>query len=79
MSNQIVGVKCGRCGTPLTDPESIKRGYGPECDALLRGGKGFALMHRDGRLTCPKCGGNIIRGRCRACNVTYTRYVEGKI
>lgn len=23
--------KCGRCGAELTDPESIKQGYGPEC------------------------------------------------
>lgn len=23
--------RCGMCGTALTDPESIKQGYGPEC------------------------------------------------
>ena len=23
--------KCGRCARPLTDPESIKTGFGPEC------------------------------------------------
>ena len=23
--------RCGRCGRPLTTPESIKRGFGPEC------------------------------------------------
>ena len=23
--------KCQKCGKKLTDPESIKRGYGPEC------------------------------------------------
>lgn len=23
--------RCGMCGTELTDPESIKQGYGPEC------------------------------------------------
>lgn len=23
--------RCGKCGKPLTDPESIKRGIGPEC------------------------------------------------
>jgi hypothetical protein len=23
--------KCGRCGRPLTTPESVKRGIGPEC------------------------------------------------
>ena len=23
--------RCGRCGIELTDPESIKQGYGPEC------------------------------------------------
>lgn len=22
---------CLRCGKPLTDPESVRRGYGPEC------------------------------------------------
>ena len=22
---------CGRCGRPLVDPESIERGFGPEC------------------------------------------------
>lgn len=22
---------CGKCKRPLTDPRSIKRGYGPEC------------------------------------------------
>ena len=23
--------KCQKCGRKLTDPESIERGYGPEC------------------------------------------------
>lgn len=23
--------KCQNCGKKLTDPESVKRGYGPEC------------------------------------------------
>ena len=23
--------RCGRCGRPLTNPESIESGYGPEC------------------------------------------------
>lgn len=23
--------RCQKCGKKLTDPESIKRGYGPEC------------------------------------------------
>lgn len=29
--------KCQRCGRKLTDPESIQRGYGPECWAELTG------------------------------------------
>lgn len=28
--------RCGRCGRRLTDPESIRRGIGPECAALVR-------------------------------------------
>lgn len=27
--------KCGRCGRRLTDPKSIKRGFGPYCFSLL--------------------------------------------
>lgn len=27
--------KCGRCGRPLTVPESIKSGYGPCCSIIL--------------------------------------------
>lgn len=27
--------KCGRCGRLLTTPESIQRGYGPECIKLI--------------------------------------------
>lgn len=26
---------CGRCKRPITDPESIARGYGPECAHLV--------------------------------------------
>lgn len=29
--------KCRKCGKKLTDPESIKRGYGPECWYQLTG------------------------------------------
>lgn len=29
--------RCGRCGRPLTDPDSIKRGFGPECIQKLGG------------------------------------------
>ena len=27
--------RCGRCARPLTDPESIKRGLGPECASKI--------------------------------------------
>ena len=27
---------CGRCGRELTDPESIRRGFGPECFKKIR-------------------------------------------
>ena len=29
--------KCRKCGKKLSDPESIKRGYGPECWYQLTG------------------------------------------
>lgn len=29
--------KCQKCGRKLTDPESIKRGYGPECWGRIPG------------------------------------------
>lgn len=29
--------KCQKCGRKLTDPESIKRGYGPECWGRILG------------------------------------------
>lgn len=29
--------QCGRCGRPLTDPESIERGIGPDCLAKMGG------------------------------------------
>jgi len=28
-------VHCSRCGRRLTDPQSIRRGYGPECAQKL--------------------------------------------
>jgi uncharacterized metal-binding protein YceD (DUF177 family) len=27
--------KCGRCGRPLTVPESVRSGFGPECIGKL--------------------------------------------
>jgi hypothetical protein len=30
---------CGRCGRRLTDPQSIERGFGPECAKVLGKGK----------------------------------------
>lgn len=29
--------RCQKCGKKLTDPESIKRGYGPECWGRITG------------------------------------------
>lgn len=29
--------KCQKCGKKLTDPESMRRGYGPECWEQLTG------------------------------------------
>lgn len=29
--------RCQKCGKKLTDPESIKRGYGPECWETISG------------------------------------------
>lgn len=29
---------CGKCGKMLTTPESIARGFGPECWSIVRGG-----------------------------------------
>lgn len=29
--------KCQKCGKKLTDPESMKRGYGPECWEKITG------------------------------------------
>lgn len=31
--------KCQKCGKKLTDPESIRRGYGPECWESITGQK----------------------------------------
>ena len=31
--------RCGRCGRPLTHPESIKSGIGPECKQLMEGAR----------------------------------------
>lgn len=35
--------RCGRCGRPLTVPESILTGFGPECAGLL----GIPMRHED--------------------------------
>lgn len=37
--------KCQKCGKRLTDPESKKRGYGPECWESITGQKHF--IHPD--------------------------------
>ncbi len=29
--------RCQKCGKKLTDPDSMKRGYGPECWASITG------------------------------------------
>lgn len=43
--------KCQKCGKKLTDPESIKRGYGPEMtDQQWEGYKsGFLKRSREGQ------------------------------
>ena len=33
--------RCQKCGKKLTDPESIKRGYGPECWGTISGQNHF--------------------------------------
>lgn len=38
---------CGRCGQPLTDPQSIERGFGPDCFGMVTVSR-HAKMWRDG-------------------------------
>jgi hypothetical protein len=38
---------CGRCGQPLTDPESIERGFGQDCFGVVTSSR-HAKMWRDG-------------------------------
>lgn len=33
----VVYTKCQKCGKKLTDPESMRRGYGPECWSQVSG------------------------------------------
>lgn len=35
---------CGRCGQPLTDPESIERGFGPDCFGMITSSRHAALF-----------------------------------
>lgn len=35
-------IKCQKCGRRLTDPESKRRGYGPECWESITGQQPFA-------------------------------------
>ena len=47
--------KCQKCGKKLTDPESIKRGYGPECGQQY--GTRPAVSRKDRKTEiCPDCG-----------------------
>jgi hypothetical protein len=44
ISTQMLAIRCTFCGKPLRVPESIERGYGPDCDAEYMGGMGEAMV-----------------------------------
>ncbi len=46
-SHQPSIARCSRCSRPLTDPESIRRGIGPECRNLAGGSAESTLCKRD--------------------------------
>ena len=51
--------KCRKCGKRLTDPESIKRGFGPECWYQLTG----QHIDRTKRHPAPKDGQEVLTGQ----------------
>jgi|SRR5271163_195999 len=57
--------KCGRCGRPLTVPESIAQGFGPECIHLV-GGAPMVFAAAVGGQAAPQAnldfGGNVVTG-----------------
>ena len=47
-----MAIKCRRCGRILTDPESIKRGIGPECENKeSRAGKQNSIFDKKRKIT----------------------------
>ncbi len=46
-SNRFAAARCGRCHRPLTDPESIQLGIGPECRKHEGGVVDTGLCKRD--------------------------------
>lgn len=73
--------RCKRCNRILTDPESIKRGYGPECietinlevdlteQARMNGDPGFMCDHCERVTPIPL----MRKGRCPICRYGITR------
>lgn len=43
---------CQKCGKKLTDPESMRRGYGPECWARISGVQSIEQI-KDGKEEIP--------------------------
>lgn len=44
ISTELLAVACTFCGKPLRVPESIERGYGPDCDANYMQGLGAEMV-----------------------------------
>lgn len=44
ISTELLQVSCTFCGKPLRVPESIERGYGPDCDANYMDGLGAEMV-----------------------------------
>lgn len=44
ISTELLQVKCVFCGKPLRVPESLERGYGPDCDENYMGGMGAGMV-----------------------------------
>lgn len=60
-----MNTNCIRCGKPLTDEESVKRGVGPECWKLI-GAAVDACMDRDSTMYVPPLpnGDIVLQERC---------------